>query len=186
MTTSVARLTVRDISLIGIFTALIAVMAQISIPLPGSVPMTLQTLAIPLAGIVLGPKKGTLATIVYLLLGALGAPVFAGFNGGFGVFLSFTGGFLLSFPLMALAAGYGAAATEQTNNRLWLWLGLFIGAVINFACGMFYFSWVAGSGLPAAFAATVAPFVLTALVKIVAAALLGEKLRALFTQALVR
>ncbi len=75
---------IRDICYIALFTALIAVLAQISIPLPGGVPLTLQTFAVPLAGLVLGSKRGTIATAVYVLLGAVGVPVFAGFSVGRG------------------------------------------------------------------------------------------------------
>ena len=84
---SVTRQTtnVKDICYIAIFTAIIAIMAQISIPLPGGVPLTLQTLAVPLAGIILGAKRGTLSTLVYILLAMVGVPVLAGLSGGIGV-----------------------------------------------------------------------------------------------------
>ena len=77
-----SKISIQDICSIAIMTALIAVMAQISIPMPLGVPMTMQTFAITLAGIVLGSKRGALSAIVYLLLGAVGVPVFAGFSGG--------------------------------------------------------------------------------------------------------
>ena len=75
MKTNRSTLYVQDICHIALFTALIAVLAQISIPLPGGVPLTLQTFAVPLAGLVLGCRRGTLATAVYVLLGAVGVPV---------------------------------------------------------------------------------------------------------------
>ena len=58
--------------------------------------MTLQTLIIPIAGIVLGKKRGTYATLLYLIIGAIGIPVFSGFSGGIGILLGMTGGFLIS------------------------------------------------------------------------------------------
>ena len=93
---------------ISIFAAIIAVCAQVSLPMPYGVPLTLQTFAIQLAGVVLGPKKGALAALVYITLGAVGVPVFAGFTGGMGIVLGVTGGFILSFPLLALLAGIGS------------------------------------------------------------------------------
>ena len=69
------KLSTQDITQIGLMTAAIAVLAQISIPMPAGVPMTMQTFAVPLAGILLGAKKGTFATVAYLLLGAVGVPV---------------------------------------------------------------------------------------------------------------
>ena len=91
-----SSLSVTDLCYIALFTALIAVLAQISIPLPGGVPLTLQTLAVPLAGIVLGPRRGTFSTLLYVLLGAIGIPVFANFTGGLGIVLGVTGGFIIS------------------------------------------------------------------------------------------
>ena len=66
-----------DLCMIGVVTAVIVIMAQISIPMPLGVPMTMQTFAITLAGIILGSKKGAVASLIYVLLGAVGVPVFA-------------------------------------------------------------------------------------------------------------
>ena len=70
-----------DLCMIGVVTAVIVIMAQISIPMPLGVPMTMQTFAITLAGIILGSKKGAVASLIYVLLGAVGVPVFANFSG---------------------------------------------------------------------------------------------------------
>ena len=91
---------VRDICYSGLFAAVISIMAQISIPMPGGVPMTMQTFAITLAAVVLGAKLSTVSSVIYLLLGAVGVPVLANFSGGFDKFIGPTGGFLISFPLM--------------------------------------------------------------------------------------
>ncbi|MCL2057891.1 MAG: biotin transporter BioY, partial [Oscillospiraceae bacterium] len=156
------KLSIRDICLIGVFAAIIAVMSQLRIPMPYGVPMTLQTLAVPLAGIVLGAKKGALATLVYILLGAVGAPVFSGFTGGIGVVIGMTGGFILSFPLMALVAGLA----ESKKSIVWLASGLVAGAAINYLCGALWFSLVMSSSIITAFAACVQPFILTDVIKI--------------------
>ncbi len=92
-----SKLSIQEICLIAIMTAITAVMAQISIPLPMMVPMTMQTFAVTLAGIILGAKCGSIAMGVYLLLGAVGVPVFSGFKGGLQSLIGPTGGFLLSF-----------------------------------------------------------------------------------------
>ena len=168
------KLSLVDISQIALFTALIAVMAQISIPLPGGVPLTLQTLAIPLAGLVLGPKKGTLSTIVYVLLGAVGAPVFANFTGGIGIVLGMTGGFLLSFPIMALLAGF-ASGKNAKSPILWMWL--LAGAVINYIVGTLWFMFAAKANLMGALTACVIPFIPTAIIKMILAGMLGPMLR---------
>jgi len=176
------KLSLRDICLIGIFTALTAVCAQISVPMPFGVPMTLQTLILPLAGIVLGPRKGTLSTAVYILTGALGVPVFAGFRGGFGVILGPTGGFILSFPLIALAAGIGAGK----KSVVWYVSGLLAGAALNYACGMFFYSLVTSNTLRAAFTACVLPFLPAAAVKIVLAGVSGRKIKSVLNKRVLR
>jgi biotin transport system substrate-specific component len=165
--------TVRDICYIGIFAAVITVCAQISIPMPYGVPMTLQTFAIPLAGVVLGTRNGTYSALVYVLLGAIGAPVFAGFSGGLRDILGATGGFILSFPLMALAAGIG----ERKHKKTWLVGGLAAGAIINYICGTLYFTAVMQSDLKTAFIACVLPFIPTAIIKIGLVAVLGKTLK---------
>ena len=172
------KLTIRELCSIGIFVAIITVCAQISIPMPYGVPMTLQTFAIPLAGAVLGIKNGTIAALVYIILGAVGIPVFAGFMGGIGMIFGRTGGFILAFPFMALTAGIGT----KKNNPLWLVLWLVIGAIILYTSGMLMFSFITATGLAASFTFVVAPFILTELIKIAMVVLLSK----LIKQALIK
>ncbi len=171
---------IRDICYIALFTALIAVLAQISIPLPGGVPLTLQTFAVPLAGLVLGSKRGTMASLIYVLLGAVGVPVFAGFSGGLGIVLGMTGGFIVSFPIMAFLAGF-AVKKSIKSPLLWLWLVL--GAVVNYVIGTVWFMIVAGSSLPAALTACVIPFIPTAIIKIILSGIFGTTLRGILVKA---
>lgn len=88
------QLTVKQISRIGIFTALTIILSQMSIPMPYGVPMTLQTFIIPLVALILGKKEGTFVASIYILLGLVGLPVFAGFSGGASIFFGPTGGFI--------------------------------------------------------------------------------------------
>ena len=92
----------------GVFAALLVVLSQVSIPLPTGIPVTLQTFAVALCGCVLGPAVGSAAVGVYLALGAVGVPVFAGFSGGAGALVGMTGGYLWAFLPMAVH-GCGAA-----------------------------------------------------------------------------
>ena len=100
--TSSSRMQTRALAVTALCTALIAVCAQIAIPLPTQVPMTLHTFAVALCGYLLAPKLAGLAMIVYLLLGAVGVPVFSGFRGGMQVLTGPTGGFLIGFLLMII------------------------------------------------------------------------------------
>jgi len=167
------KMQVRDICLTGMFTALIVVCSQLSIPMPAGVPMTLQTFIIPLAGIVLGAKRGTIATCIYLLLGAVGLPVFAGFSGGFGILFGITSGFLLSFPPLALFAGLGS----RYDNKVKTAAGLILGAVLNYTAGMVMFAALTGTGIGYAFTACVLPFIPTAVIKIVLAEIVGLQMK---------
>ena len=92
----------------GVFAALLVVLSQVSIPLPTGIPVTLQTFAVALCGCVLGPAVGSAAVGVYLALGAVGVPVFAGFSGGAGALVGMTGGYLWAFLPMAFLCGLGA------------------------------------------------------------------------------
>lgn len=110
-----AKISVQDICCIALMAAVTVVMAQISIPMPMGVPMTMQTFAVTLAGVILGSKRGGLSILVYVLLGAIGLPVFAGFSGGIQNLVGPTGGFLISFPIMAWLIGVGVEKRKRTG-----------------------------------------------------------------------
>lgn len=98
--------TTKGITVTTLFSVIIAVCSWISIPI-GSVPVTLQTFAVALAGFLLGKKKGAICATLYLLMGAIGLPVFSAMQGGFGPFLAPTGGFLIGFIPLAFFCGFG-------------------------------------------------------------------------------
>jgi biotin transport system substrate-specific component len=96
----------RNLTLIALFAALIAVLGLIpKITLGFGVPITAQTLGVMLCGTILGSKRGALATLLFLLLVAIGLPLLAGGRGGLGVFASPTVGFLVGFPIGAFVTG---------------------------------------------------------------------------------
>lgn len=101
-------LTTTDLALVAAFAALISACAYVgAIPVGGAgVPITLQTFAVMLAGCVLGPVRGFLATALYLGLGAIGLPVFAEHSSGLGVFTGPSVGYLVAFPVAALLGGF--------------------------------------------------------------------------------
>lgn len=95
-----ARLRTLDMTYIALFAVLMAVCAWIAVP--AAVPFTLQTFGVFFTLLTLGGRRGGLAIVTYLLMGAVGLPVFTGFQGGLGVLLGTTGGYLVGFLLMAL------------------------------------------------------------------------------------
>lgn len=90
------RQKLRGMMIASLFAAIIGIFAQITIPLP-LVPITGQTLAIGLAATILGARYGTLSVLLYILMGAVGIPVFSQFSGGFSVLVGPTGGFIVGF-----------------------------------------------------------------------------------------
>ena len=164
----------RDLSICALFAAMTAVLAQISIPFPGGVPLTLQLLSISLCGVVLGSKKGFISIVVYIILGAIGLPVFAGFSGGFQNIIGPTGGFLISFPIVAFIVGL---VSEKTDNMYLIFLSTVLGLVINYSIGTLVFASVTGSSIVVSLTACVIPFIFTDLVKGILATVIGVKLK---------
>ena len=97
-----SKLTTKQIVLTGMMTAVLAVLSIVTIPLPTGVPVTLQTFAMAFCGYVLGWKLGGASSALYLILGAIGVPVYAGMSGGFGALLGPAGGFIFGFIPMAM------------------------------------------------------------------------------------
>ena len=165
-----------DMAYIALFAVVMAVCAWISIP--GAVPFTLQTFGVFLAVGLLGGKRGTLAVLVYLLLGAVGMPVFAGFNGGLGYMLGATGGYIVGFVLSALVM-WGMEALP--GKKTWvLALSMVLGLAVCYAFGTAWFMVVYAKntgaiGLMTALGWCVIPYIVPDLVKI-ALALLLQKL----------
>lgn len=164
----------RDLSICALFAAMTAVLAQISIPFPGGVPLTLQLLSISLCGVVLGSKKGFISIVVYIILGAIGLPVFAGFSGGFQNIIGPTGGFLISFPIVAFIVGL---VSEKTDNMYLIFLSTVLGLAINYSIGTLVFASVTGSSIVVSLTACVIPFIFTDLVKGILATVIGVKLK---------
>lgn len=99
------KVSIRAICFTAMFAAIISVLSILQIPTPWGVPFTLQTFAIALCGYVLGKKYGTIATGLYVILGAVGVPVYAGMKAGFGVLFGPTGGYIIGFIFLALFCG---------------------------------------------------------------------------------
>ena len=99
------RIDIANLTLIPLFAALTAILSQIAVPTP-FIPFTLSLCAVFLAGGILGYKSAPSAMIVYMLIGAVGIPVFTGFKGGLAVLAGPTGGYLWSYPIMAFIIAF--------------------------------------------------------------------------------
>ena len=128
-------LTVKDMSLTAMFAVLMAVCSWISIPT--AVPFTLQTFAVFCAVSMLGGKRGFFAILVYMLLGAVGIPVFSGFKSGLGVLLGTTGGYLVGFLIIPLLC----LLTEKiiSENVIVQVISMIVGLALCYAFGTAWF-----------------------------------------------
>lgn len=118
----------------AVFCAVIAACAQLILPMPAGVPITLQTLAVALCGYCIGWKYGLAAVGTYLLLGGIGLPVFSGFGGGLGWLLGPGGGFLMGF--LAVALGCGLPMKKR-------WLSVLMGMASMVLCHLLGAAWYA-------------------------------------------
>ena len=173
----------RDIGYVALFAALIVALGVVpAITLAAGVPITLQSLGVMLAGLVLGPKRGALAVVVVIALVGLGLPVLAGGRGGIGVWVGPTAGFLFGWIAAAWVTGALALrfdrASDPNLRRIAVLAGSAIvgGIVVLYLCGIAWLAFGIKLGLAKAFTVSL-PFVPGDLAKAVVAALVTLKAR---------
>jgi len=169
----------------ALFAALTAVCSQIMVPLPFTpVPINLGLLAVWICGGLLGPKRGAIAISVYILLGAVGVPVFAGFNAGLGALAGPTGGYIIGYLpsviLFGLLVGRAEKAEQgrKTLKTFLLIIAMGLPAMaVCYAFGTAWFMITTGMGLVESLVMCVIPFVPGDALKVVAAVVACEALR---------
>ncbi len=166
------RIKTKDMVFTALFSAIITVFAQLAIPLPSGIPLTLQTFIIALSGYCLGSFKGAAAVLVYIAVGTAGAPVFSGFRGGVGALFDLTGGFIFGFLPMAFMCGI------KTEKRVLSIVFGFIGVIFCHILGTLWFSVYSGDIL-SAFYTVSAPYILKDFISICIAAFISSKIRRL-------
>lgn len=166
------RIKTDDMVITAVFAALIAVFSLIAIPTPLGVPLTLQTFIIALTGFTLGSFRSAAAVLVYITLGAVGLPVFSGFQGGFGALLGMTGGFIFGFIPFAFLCGI------KNEKKVFRFIISLAGLTICHILGVLWFS-VYSSSLSSAFLTASAPYLPKDILGIVAAMAVSAKLTAI-------
>lgn len=167
LTGSVAFL--KDASLIIVFSLTLALCAQIAIPLPFTVvPLTLQTLGVLLTGAALGSRKGSLALLLYLSYGALGAPVFAAGTGGIIKLTGFTAGYLWAFPIAAFITGWLCEKGNDRNFKTSI-ISMIPGSLIIYFFGVLWLAFLTQQSIPAAINQGMTPFITGDIIKILLA-----------------
>ncbi|MGG1664283.1 biotin transporter BioY [Brevibacillus sp. NRS-1366] len=164
----------RWLLLSAIFAAIMAVLSQITIPLP-MIPITGQTLAVGLTATILGSRYGTLALIIYVLLGAVGLPVFTEASGGLQILVGKTGGYIFGFILTAYVTGLFLEKTSFTlKNAI---IANIIGMFITLTFGSIQLKFVLDIPWDKAIAFGATPFLVVGVIKAVLASLIGIKVR---------
>ena len=159
---------------IALMAAVICVVGPFTLPI-GPVPITLAPLAILLSVYILGTKKGTIALLIYLLIGAVGVPVFSGFTGGIGKLAGPTGGYLIGYIFFAFIAGW---FIHRFYDKVVIqFLGMVLALAVLYAFGTAWLAYSAGMTFGAALAVGVLPFIVFDLIKIVIAIVLGRAVR---------
>lgn len=159
----------------AVMAAVISAISPFAIPI-GPISLSLCTLVLYMTPYILGWKRAALATLVFLLLGTVGAPVFTGFQGGMAKVLGPTGGYLAGYiPLVILT---GLAVQHFPNRRMLQFAGMLAATAVLYALGTAWFCFQSGSALEKAMQLCVIPFIPGDLIKMAVAMTLGPVLRA--------
>lgn len=160
---------IRDLTRIALFVAIIIICSYIAVPF--AVPITMQTMGIFICALYLGRKKGTLAILIYILIGIIGIPVFSGMKGGIGVLLSPTGGYIIGFLLCGYLTGL---VFEKTNKAV---LSCTLGLISLYTVGTVWFYIVNPVALWGILSTCVLPFIIPDALKILTAVYIKKVLR---------
>ncbi|KUO74157.1 MAG: biotin biosynthesis protein BioY [Clostridia bacterium BRH_c25] len=170
------KFSVRDLCYISLFATLISVSGYIYIPLPFStVPVTAQTLAVMLAGSLLPVGHAAASVLIFLLMGAIGLPVFSGGAAGLGIIIGKTGGYLIGF--LAGAVFISALKGKRTDFLRLLTVNAVGGILLVYAFGVFWLNYITGLGISQAIVLGALPFIPGDIVKIIVAALVTLRLK---------
>ena len=157
------KLSIREITMIGMCAALMVIFSQISIPLPFSaVPVTLQIFGVIVISTIVGKKIATISLVVFTALGTIGLPVFSNFSGGFGILFGATGGYIIGFIFMAYIVG--AVASKQ--NKILLIVGAYLGTLVDYIFGVIQLKLVLNLSFEQALAGGFYPFVIKEIILI--------------------
>ncbi len=172
------KLTTKTMTQCAIFSAFISLMSVITVPI-GIIPVTLGLFGVMLAAVILGCKRSVISVIVYILIGAIGIPVFSGFKGGVQVLAGPTGGYITSYILAAALIGF--VSDRVKGNGILAAAVLFIasclGTVICYTLGTLQFMLISGNDFHTAVAKCVTIFIPVDIFKAMMAALIGTAVK---------
>ncbi|MFV0519541.1 MAG: biotin transporter BioY [Lachnospirales bacterium] len=161
---------IREITLVGVFVALLSVFSQVSIPTPILVPINLGLLGVFFIGSMLRRKLSIMVILIYLLVGAIGIPVFSNFGGGIGHLFGPTGGFLFGYLIAVIVIGYIEHKKPKDLTRnvsiLLYFITFFVATMITYFVGSFWLAFVNNTDFLTTFKSIFLGFILVDLIKI--------------------
>lgn len=179
-----SHLYIRNMVFTALFAALICVAAPFSIQ-AGPIPISLATFAIYLTGAILGGKRGMVATAVYILIGAVGLPVFSGFRSGFGTLFGPTGGYIIGYiPLVLITGIFAEMNAKKINRAVITVIGMILATAALYTFGTVWYMIVSGNDLATALKLCALPFIPGDAIKIVCATALSVPLKAKLNNAM--
>lgn len=168
------NLSIKEMTLIGMCAALMVIFSQLSFPLPFSaVPVTMQIFGLVIISVVMGAKLGTISVILFDILGAIGLPVFANFNGGFHVIVGPTGGYIIGFIIFAFLIGHAS----DRQNKILLFITSYISLILQLLLGTLQLKLVTGMNMQGALIAGFYPFVIKDLIMVSIAVVIGLRVK---------
>ena len=173
----------KKIVLTGMMAAVISVLSILQIPTPTGVPITLQTFAMALAGYALGTGLGTASTAIYLLIGLIGIPVYAGFQSGPAVLFGPTGGFIFGFVVLAALTGLSVRCKKGKKGFAISIITGILGLAVVYVLGAAQYAVIAGISFARSFALVALPFTVKDVLSVIAADLAGAALRTALSKA---
>lgn len=174
------RLSIKEMSLVAIFPAMMAATAGITIPLGGLPVITLQTIFVLMAGLLLGPKLGSMSMIVYVLMGIIGLPVFSNYRGGLSVITGGSGGFIIGFIFSAYLVGFMKNINFLNKKIYNIFMVLVLGNVVIYMFGASYITYLANTSFLTTLA-TFTPYIIGDLLKIIVVLYVYARIRTHFT-----
>lgn len=174
------NINIKEITMIGLCAAILSILSQISIPLPSGVPISFQPFAVVLISVILNKKIGTLAVLTYLLIGAIGMPVYSNFHSGFSYILGPTGGFLIGFLFMAFIIGL----FSRSKSKLIVFIGAYIGLALDYLIGIIQLAFVLKVSIPEALVIGCYPYIVKDLILIAVAVIIALRIKPIISKEL--
>lgn len=170
------KITTKNIILCAIFAALTAILSQISIPLPFTpVPINLAMISVFIAGGLLETKVSAISQLVYVIIGAIGVPVYANFTGGLGILVGPTGGYIVGYIITTIIIG---VIVKRLGNSIYSYtVAMVVGILGCYFVGTVWFMYITQNGLIEALIMCVVPFLIGDMLKIILSVFLVKKLK---------